>query len=107
MILGPYWAWTREAAGDVDRGAGLRDLEALGDLVPCHGLDGAGAVADDQPQPLAAVAALAQLALANAEDARDRLAVGEVAHPGALRPVAVFPARDALRRAGDRRLLGK
>ena len=67
----------------------------------------AGAVADDQPQPLAPVAALAKLALANSEHAVDRLAVGELAHPGALRPIAVFPARDALRRAGDRRLLSK
>ena len=51
------------AAADVDRGAGDGDLERLLDSIPDHRLDGPGAVADDEPEPLTAVAALAKLAL--------------------------------------------
>src|SRR5581483_1501971 len=105
--LGPVLRVDREAAGDVHRRARLGGLEALGDVLPRDRLDGAGAVADDEPQPVAAVAALSQLSLADAEDPGDRLTVGEVAHPRPLRRPAVFPARDALRRPGDRRLLGE
>ena len=74
---------------------GRGDLEALGDRLPADGLEAPDAVADDQPQPLAAVSPLAQLALADAEHALDGLAVGELAHPGALRRRRRSAVRDA------------
>ena len=50
-------------------------------------------IADDEPEPLAAVAALAKLALSNPEHGLHDLPVCEVAHPGALRAAGRRPCR--------------
>jgi hypothetical protein len=92
-----------EATADVDRGAGDGDLERLLDSIPNHRLDGPGAVADDEPEPLTAVAALAKLALSNPEHGLHDLSVCEVAHPGALRAADRVPAIDGA--LGERRLI--
>ena len=89
--LRPVLGMDSEAAADVDRGAGDGDLERLLDTLPDHRLDGPGAIADDEPEPLSAVAPLAKLALPNPEHGLDDLPVGEVAHPGALRAAGRVP----------------
>src|SRR5204862_7448278 len=70
-----------EAARDVDGRTGRRGLEELGDAIPRDRLDRTRAAADHQAQPVFAVSPLAKLALADAEHARDLLAVGEIAYP--------------------------
>ena len=65
-----------EAAADVDCGAWEGDFKRVLDSFPGRRLDGAGAVANGEPQPLAAVAALAKLALPNPEHGLHHLPVG-------------------------------
>ena len=105
VIFAPVLRMDSEPAADVDRGARGRRPRTPPRLLPDHRLDGPGAVADDQPQPLAAVSALAKLALADREHGLDDLAVGELAHPDALRIAGRVPAVDGA--LGERRLLGQ
>ena len=91
--LGPVLGVDPEPATDMDRGTRARHRVSLLDALPDDRLDTAGAVADDQPQPLAAVSALPELALTHREDPLDRLAVGELAHPDALEVPPSRPSR--------------
>src|SRR5207249_4501694 len=94
----------REAAADVDGGAGDGDLERLLDRLPDGRLHGAGAIADREPEPLAAVAALTKLALPDAEHGVDDLPVGEVAYPGAVGARGIVAVRRVRRK---RRLIAQ
>ena len=73
------------AAAHPHRRAGARELLDLGELLPDHARDRAGAVAELQAQVLAAVAALAALDLADQQDLVDLRAVGELVQEHALK----------------------
>ena len=62
---------------------------------------------EEPPEPEHREVTWPKLALAHPEHARDRLPVGEVAHPFAPPYVAVFCARAVLRRLPDDGLLGE
>ncbi len=78
--LGAVARMDAEAPGHAHVGARVAAARPLGDVLPDHRRDGARAVAQDQPQELAAVSPGAALTLADEQDLIDLLAVGELAH---------------------------